>query len=412
MDLPVIKIDNLSKLYYLGERDRHDTLRDVIGHMFQKRSPDDQFWALKDLSLQINKGEVIGIIGRNGSGKSTLLKILSQITPPTKGKITLRGRVASLLEIGTGFHPELTGKENIYLNGAILGMTRTEIRKKFNDIIKFADIHKFLDTPVKRYSSGMRVRLAFAIAAHLEPEILLVDEVLAVGDISFQKKSLGKMDSISKEGRTVLFVSHNMQAIRSLCSRAILLDQGKKICDGDVNTVINKYEDYKARDASVIEWKTKRPSTKSIQLTKAGVLINGRPMGSEFSVDKSLQIYISFKADTECKLTTAVLIHNQAGQLLFCSLSSNAKNLLGKTFTKGIHTNTCTIPPHLLSPGRYSISIGLSENIYEPSIIERDILHIIGQTNDTFNNNLPDTPNYGLISPNLDWSSSPDNKTA
>ena len=204
-------------------------------------SPTPDFWALRDVSFDVQQGEVLGIIGRNGAGKSTLLKILSRITEPTAGRVTLRGRVASLLEVGTGFHPELTGRENIFLNGAILGMSRAEIRRKFDEIVAFAEVEQFLDTPVKRYSSGMYVRLAFAVAAHLEPEILVVDEVLAVGDAEFQKKCLGKMGEVAKGGRTVLFVSHNMAAIRRLCSRVILLKNGRITQSGNVNQCIDTY---------------------------------------------------------------------------------------------------------------------------------------------------------------------------
>ena len=202
----------------------------------------EEFWALKDVDFEIKRGEVVGIIGRNGAGKSTLLKILSRITEPTEGRVTINGRIGSLLEVGTGFHPELTGRENIYLNGAILGMRRAEIRRKFDEIVAFAEIEKFLDTPVKRYSSGMYVRLAFAVAAHLEPEILLVDEVLAVGDAEFQRKSLGKMSDVANGGRTVLFVSHNLAAVRSLCSRAFLFERGKLAFGGDVSAALTSYE--------------------------------------------------------------------------------------------------------------------------------------------------------------------------
>ena len=201
----------------------------------------EEFWALKDVSFEVKEGEVVGIIGRNGAGKSTLLKILSRITEPTEGRVRIRGRVASLLEVGTGFHPELTGRENIYVNGAILGMTRREISAKFDEIVAFAETEKFLDTPVKRYSSGMYVRLAFAVAAHLEPEILIVDEVLAVGDVAFQRKCLGKMGDVSQNGRTVLFVSHNMQAIRSLCKKAIWLQNGQVYGMGDSTTIVEDY---------------------------------------------------------------------------------------------------------------------------------------------------------------------------
>ena len=248
---PIITVNNLSKRYSIGALDApYSTLRETVTGMF--RSPlkrfrrsgsesDEILWALKDLSFQIEPGEVVGIIGRNGAGKSTLLKILSRITQPTTGEVDLYGRVASLLEVGTGFHPELTGRENILLNGSILGMKRTEIESKFDEIVAFSEVEKFLDTPVKRYSSGMYVRLAFAVAAHLEPEILVVDEVLAVGDAQFQKKCLGKMGDVARDGRTVLFVSHNMVAVKSLCSRAILLSGGRMTKDGNVDDVVNGY---------------------------------------------------------------------------------------------------------------------------------------------------------------------------
>jgi len=211
---------------------------------FNVSQSEDRFWALKDVSFEVKRGEVLGIIGKNGAGKSTLLKIMSKVTTPTKGQIKIKGRVASLLEVGTGFHPELTGRENIYLNGAILGMTKEEIRKKFDEIVAFAEIEKFIDTPVKRYSSGMYVRLAFAVAAHLEPEILIVDEVLAVGDASFQKKCLGKMGEVAKEGRTVLFVTHNMAAIEALCSLGLLIENGGIKQIGPAKNIVNTYQKY------------------------------------------------------------------------------------------------------------------------------------------------------------------------
>jgi len=250
---PIVSIQNLGKSYLIGHQVQSgDGLRHVIENAIrsplrwlsgnrQKRRSVEEFWALKNVTFDIQKGEVVGIIGRNGAGKSTLLKLLSRITEPTEGRVILRGRVSSLLEVGTGFHPELTGRENVYLNGAILGMSRQEIRRKFDEIIAFADIEKFLDTPVKRYSSGMYVRLAFAVAAHLEPEILIVDEVLAVGDTEFQKKCLGKMESVAKGGRTVLFVSHNMTTISSLCNRAVMLHKGKVMADGPTEQVIEHY---------------------------------------------------------------------------------------------------------------------------------------------------------------------------
>jgi lipopolysaccharide transport system ATP-binding protein len=250
MTAPVISVRGLSKLYRIGaQRVRYRTLRESLvyasSRLFgrgDRGAAKNTIWALKDVSFDVRRGEAIGVIGRNGAGKSTLLKILSEITYPTEGRVEIRGRVASLLEVGTGFHPELTGRENIFLNGAILGMGRAEIKRKFDEIVAFAEIDRFIDTPVKRYSSGMYVRLAFAVAAHLEPEILLVDEVLAVGDTAFQRKCIGKMNDVAtQEGRTVLFVSHNMAAVQSLCSRALLLDQGRVASIGEVEKVIESY---------------------------------------------------------------------------------------------------------------------------------------------------------------------------
>jgi len=243
----VITVEKLTKHYRLGvHRAGYNTFRDVLAGMFQRRSPEQQkataeHWALRDVSFHVSEGEVVGLIGRNGAGKSTLLKILSRITCPTSGRATLHGRLASLLEVGTGFHPELTGRENIFLNGSILGMSRAEVRQHFDEIVAFSDVEKFLDTQVKFYSSGMYVRLAFAVAAHLNPEILIVDEVLAVGDQEFQKRCLGRMREVARSGRTVLFVSHNMSAVESLCSRAILLSGGTVEADGTPRDVISKY---------------------------------------------------------------------------------------------------------------------------------------------------------------------------
>jgi len=252
---PIITVENLGKAYLLGERtSRHETFREAViklakapAERFRRRfsateDHDDAFWAVRDVSFEVHRGEVMGLVGRNGAGKSTLLKLLSRITEPTEGKARLRGRVASLLEVGTGFHPELTGRENIYMNGAILGMKRAEIKRNFDKIVEFAEISEFLDTPVKHYSSGMYVRLAFAVAAHLEPEILVVDEVLAVGDAAFQRKCLGKMKDVAAgEGRTVLFVSHNMQAVSTLTNRCVLLQKGRMVRVGQTPDIINEY---------------------------------------------------------------------------------------------------------------------------------------------------------------------------
>jgi lipopolysaccharide transport system ATP-binding protein len=258
-DTTVIRVENLSKLYYIGQSQaRYQTFREAVVDGLalpwrlaqrafrisysEQQTANNTIWALKDVDLEVRQGDILGVIGRNGAGKSTLLKVLSRITEPTAGRAELRGRVGSLLEVGTGFHPELTGRENIFLNGAILGMTWREIQQKFDEIVEFAEIGKFIDTPLKRYSTGMGTRLAFSVAAHLEPEILLVDEVLAVGDIGFRKKCLGKMKDVSQEGRTILFVSHEMNAIRRLCRRALWLDEGQVRALGEVQDVVRQYE--------------------------------------------------------------------------------------------------------------------------------------------------------------------------
>ncbi len=290
-----IKVENLSKQYRLGVR-RHDTLRDALGSVLpgskakialgvpgQAPHPQDEdtIWALKDVSFEVQRGEVVGIIGRNGAGKSTLLKLLSRITEPTYGRAVINGRVGSLLEVGTGFHPELTGRENIFLNGAILGMRRAEIERKFDEIVAFSEIEKFLETPVKRYSSGMYVRLAFAVAAHLEPEILLVDEVLAVGDAAFQQKCLGKMGEVAKEGRTVLLVSHNMVSIQHLCSEALILNRGRIEKIGETLDVIDSYllGLKKTADLSSLESISTRKGNQSLKFTRVEILDrHQRPM--------------------------------------------------------------------------------------------------------------------------------------
>ncbi|OFZ51862.1 MAG: hypothetical protein A2381_00985 [Bdellovibrionales bacterium RIFOXYB1_FULL_37_110] len=317
MSNTIIKVENLSKRYVIKHqnRERYTTLRDVITNTFnfsnkKKLHTSEEFWAVNNLSFNIGQGERLGIIGRNGAGKSTLLKLISRITEPTMGKITLNGRVASLLEIGTGFHPELTGRENIFLNGAVLGMRRLEIKKKFDEIVSFAEIEQFLDTPVKRYSSGMYVRLAFAVAAHLEPEILIVDEVLAVGDAHFQKKCLGKMEDVGKEGRTVLFVSHNMMAIRQLCPRCILIDQGKLIIDDKTNTTINHYnqisKNTKIDEKTHIHNEKLRRGEGAIRFTKIEITNALGESCPSFKIGESIFFKMSYKV---FKIMDGVKIH-------------------------------------------------------------------------------------------------------
>lgn len=301
----VIRVERLGKKYVLGQKQEggYTSLRDVITNRskallnpsqfkFKSRSYKDEYWALKDLSFEIKQGERVGIIGHNGAGKSTLLKVLSRITEPTKGRINIEGRIASLLEVGTGFHPELTGRENIYLNGAILGMGKAEIQRKFDEIVAFAEVEKFLDTPVKRYSSGMYVRLAFAVAVHLEPEILVVDEVLAVGDAQFQKKCLNKMSEIGKQGRTILFVSHNMSAIRSLCTVGLVLSKGTLKYIGEINEVTDRYladiERFNSTDTAV--------ETKSFHLQEVKIYTPNSPVIKTFD-PVNIKVRFSGKED-------------------------------------------------------------------------------------------------------------------
>jgi len=313
MSETVIRVENLSKKYIIGhqKQERYTALRDVlanqvksIGQIFSRNGDKtdpthEEFWALKDVSFEIKQGDRVGIIGRNGAGKSTLLKVLSRITEPTSGKISIKGRVASLLEVGTGFHPELTGRENVYLNGAILGMDRYEIKKKFDEIVAFAEVEKFLDTPVKRYSSGMYVRLAFAVAAHLEPETLIVDEVLAVGDAQFQKKCLGKMKDVSGEGRTVIFVSHSMPTVTSLCSEAILLDKGKIINRGNVSDVVMNYYATSGNDfspASITYTESDRlVGDEYVRMLSGRILNSSGEVTPDISINDNAKIILKYK---------------------------------------------------------------------------------------------------------------------
>lgn len=367
----VIKIESLGKRYLVGHqsagRRSESTFREILSHSLRdlSRSAADMFkgrqivagdeieafWALKDVSFEIRRGQVVGIIGRNGAGKSTLLKILSRITEPTEGRVELNGRIASLLEVGTGFHPELTGRENIYLNGAILGMSQAEIRQKSDEIIAFAGIEKFLDTPVKRYSSGMYVRLAFAVAAHLEPEILVVDEVLAVGDADFQKKCLGKMQDVADSGRTVLLVSHNTRAISSLCTKAAVLDFGKMTFFGDVNQALSLYT-----NAPIgIEARTDRGGDGDLRFTD----IRAHYAGD--SVDSLAEI--TFVIDYWCERFIPVVnftIHvcDEAGRVVFrLSTWEQDKPV---SCESGQGSVACTCEYLGLLPGVYSLTVGAS----------------------------------------------------
>jgi lipopolysaccharide transport system ATP-binding protein len=374
----VIKVENLGKKYLISHlADKREQLfsrllankaKDLLHRGKKIFSPftindslitdsQEEFWALKDVSFEIKQGDRVGIIGRNGAGKSTLLKVLSRITEPTKGRISLDGRVASLLEVGTGFHSELSGRENIYLNGAILGMSREEIKRKFDEIVAFAEVEQFLDTPVKRYSSGMYVRLAFAVAAHLEPEILIVDEVLAVGDAVFQKKCLGKMEDVStKEGRTVLFVSHNMEAIQKLCSTSLLLQSGKLIDLGSTNEVISKYIDRYSEYKTYQEWKdlAKAPGNDKAILVKAMVKSLDSSDDNIF-MDTPFEFEFIFcnQLSGENNLDVTYHLIDERGILVYVGSTVYSKHEL---FGPGLIRAKCTVPGNLLNEGVYTVS--------------------------------------------------------
>jgi lipopolysaccharide transport system ATP-binding protein len=374
----VIAVENLSKCYLVGHQTvglhHYNTLRDVIGREarnFARKAVDfvhgrqivqgdeiEEFWALKDVNFEVKRGEVLGIIGRNGAGKSTLLKILSQITEPTKGRATLRGRVASLLEVGTGFHPELTGRENIFLNGAILGMTRAEITRKFDEIVAFAEIERFLDMPVKHYSSGMYVRLAFAVAAHLEPEILIVDEVLAVGDAEFQKKCLGKLQVVAGHGRTVLFVSHNMAAVTSLTHNAIVLHMGGVVFSGPTETAVKAYSTLTAGSENA----TTRGSWgrgHHTRIRTARLLdTHGMPIG-QYAVGTPFNVEVEFETDGSRSLSCEVLIVDQAKtKIALASLSHFDGSTLPAA--RGVYRLLMSFSPLHLAAGQYALDVTTS----------------------------------------------------
>ncbi len=365
-----ISVENLSKQYRLGVIGNQTLYEDINSWWARVRGQPDPrskigevdhgnrvgglLWALRDVSFQLNQGEVLGVIGRNGAGKSTLLKILSKVTGPTTGQIKLRGRIASLLEVGTGFHPELTGRENIYLNGAILGMSRSEIARKFDEIITFSEVEKFVDTPVKRYSSGMYVRLAFAVAAHLDPDIMVVDEVLAVGDAAFQRKSLGKLSENAGEGRTVLFVSHNMAAINRLCSRAILLDKGQLVADGSAAEITAKYLAGAAEENGERTWDAdEAPGTQELRLIKVTLHDNDGNQKSVFDVNEDINIRFVYKVGVPNISFRLSLVFKTQGVVAFSSIEP--AELIRPD--EGIYTSVVKVPAHLLAESEYALSI-------------------------------------------------------
>lgn len=375
MSYPAIVVKNISKRYRIGlAEERRKTfantivsalkspidnlrrLRELTNFGENGNSP-DIIWALKDISFEVQPGEVVGLIGRNGAGKSTLLKVISRITHPTSGRLELRGQVSSLLEVGTGFHPELTGRENIFLNGTILGMSRREIERKFDEIVDFSGVDKFVDTPIKRYSSGMKVRLAFSVAAHLEPEILLVDEVLAVGDAAFQKKSLGKMKSVASHGRTVLFVSHQMDAVRSLCTRAILLEGGKIAADGQTDEVVDQYIKNETAGLQQAFWQGRtvwQDIDRGMQLLSVSVHNGDGDPKSDFWDSEAIHISVTYNLDrpfNSLGLKLRILTTKGSDALTTTDLMSIPATERGP----GLFTSTCIIPPQSLNQDDYTV---------------------------------------------------------
>jgi lipopolysaccharide transport system ATP-binding protein len=419
MTRPIITIEQLSKRYVLAHKDaRREGMRHALERMARspwrsvraalRRAPADEFWALRDINLEIAEGEVVGFIGRNGAGKTTLLKILSRITEPTEGRVRLRGRAASLLEVGTGFHPDLTGRENIFLNGAILGMSGAEIRRKFDEIVDFAEVERFLDTPVKRYSSGMYVRLAFAVAAHLEPEILIVDEVLAVGDAQFQKKCLDKMDSVGHTGRTVLFVSHNMQAVTRLCRRCVLLDRGSVRLDGHAHRVAAEYLSSGVGTSAVREWNlAEAPGDEVVRLMAVRVRSEDGELVDTIDIRQDVGIELEYEV-----LRAGYIFHphfglrNEDGVTLFVAQDVDPR-WRGVRRPAGRYTSTGWIPGNLLAEGPMSVAATLmtldpeaSHATAQDAVMFRVVDSLLAR--DTARGDYP-RPIPGVMRPMLRW---------
>jgi lipopolysaccharide transport system ATP-binding protein len=358
----VISIQHVSKEYTIGSA-KSTSLRESINNFSKHKQSKETFFALKNINLEIQQGDVIGIIGKNGAGKSTLLKVLSQITKPSKGRIEIAGRVASLLEVGTGFHPELTGRENIYLNGTILGMTRKEVKAKFDEIVAFSGVEKFIDTPVKHYSSGMYVRLAFAVAAHLEPEVLIIDEVLAVGDAEFQKKCLGKMKDVARHGRTVLFVSHDLGAVSSLCNRGVYLKNGSVAFEGEINDVISVYTNDSTTDALTIKTYSKEDTfveyDGSVDLMELSLIDANQRSITSAKVDEKIGVKVRYKLNRDFVHQPVPNIHfnHSLGGKLFVSIASIDSKLCD---TAGIKELIMWIPSNFLNAGYYNVGLAIS----------------------------------------------------
>lgn len=420
----VIKVENISKLYKLGELHKQtNSFRDRVSQTFMcfihkrqqtadsgqpSRSTDDSIWALKNVSFSVKEGEVVGIIGCNGAGKSTLLKILSRITKPTEGKVIMEGRVGSLLEVGTGFHPELTGRENVYLNGAILGMSKAEIKKKFDEIVDFAEVEKFIDTPVKRYSSGMQVRLAFSVTAHLDQEILLVDEVLSVGDYGFQKKCINRLKKMENQSRTTLFVSHNMTALANLCNRVILLDRGEILKDGPSQDVIHTYLQSGTGTIAEKKWSEidNAPGNEIVRLLAVRVRNEDSETIEKVDIQHSVGIEMQYEVlKSGHKLEPSCLFYNEEGIKLIHTLDTELK-WRSTSRPKGHYISTVWVPGNFFSDGRIYVDIGLST--LNPEKVHCHVNNALAfQVFDSFHDNPIRGdfvgPLIGVVRPLLQW---------
>ena len=420
----VISVENLSKTYRLGQIGTGTFSRDLevwwakmcgkpnpmlrIGEKDHGNRDGEKLWALRDVSFKVEQGEVLGIIGRNGAGKSTLLKILSRVTAPTSGRVKVKGKIASLLEVGTGFHPDLTGRENTYLNGAILGMSRKEINRKFDEIVDFAEVEKFIDTPVKRYSSGMYVRLAFAVAAHLEPEILLIDEVLAVGDAQFQRKCLGKIGEVAQKGRTVLFVSHDLTNISILCTKALLIQEGRSVYHGQTKNVIEKYYDFiksaHSRKAPVIYQNTEGQEVQITSLYSRSS--KDKDIQGEFYLSDKIEIVIDYYVPPTKKpsrLNPVVVVKNTMGMTLFSSANYEDSEWGRKSYDKeGKYRAICIIPEYLLNNGSYIVEAMIIRDMRDVKARSNEVLEF--SVNDDGSSRGDYIGNWdGLIRPRCIW---------
>jgi lipopolysaccharide transport system ATP-binding protein len=409
----VIKVENIGKRYRVGEVEAGGLLRDKLASALRnpggllRRTPRDEFWALRDISFEVKEGEVLGLIGRNGAGKSTLLKILSRITAPTVGQAEIHGRVGSLLEVGTGFHPELTGRENVFLNGAILGMSKREIERKFDEIVAFAEVERFIDTPVKRYSSGMYVRLAFAVAAHLETEILFVDEVLSVGDVQFQKKCLGKMGDVARHGRTVIFVSHNMAAVTRLCPRCMFLDRGQIVQSGATYEVMGSYLRSQAATSALREWDAAdAPGDEIVRLRAVRARSAEGKTAETFDIRHPIAIEVVFDVrQSGCILAPNVHILNQEGVTVFVSIDQD-EAWLRRPRSVGRYISTAWIPGNFLAEGSFIVDaavttfIPFNVHLHESNTIAFQVVDSIDgdSVRGDYAGTLP-----GIIRPMLKW---------